>query len=447
MMSLGYRLGHSAPVRVVRRHSDVRLLLGAQLVSLSGDWVLGVGLAYSVYELTGSTLASAISLLAAVLPQVVVGPVAGVLVDRWDRRRTMIWANLAMAIGLLPLLVATDATSVWIIYVVLAFQSIGEVFFSPAEQALIPRLVDEAELPTVISLNGQASQLARLGGSALGGVAAATGGVPAVALLDMATFVVAAVLVARIRTSGAVLADPDPEAVIVGRFRAFHDSLTTGVKAVRNSPGLRAVLFFALITSLGEGIMGTLFAPFVKDVLNGDGRAYGAVTSSQAIGGILGAVVATAVVHRFSPVWVLGAGSVVFGLIDLAIFLYPTVFQAIWPALVGMCLVGLPGALISAGFLTVFQRGSHDAVRGRTFSLISLARTIALVVGSLTAGVLAERAGIVPVLAFQGVGYVVAGLGVLVMLHRLPMAEGPAQLRDGRGRRRSGHVEDRSGLT
>src|SRR3954468_17366327 len=119
MTSLWHLRADVAPVRLLRRRPDLRLLLTGQLISMGGDWVLGVGLAYAVYELTGSTLASALILLASVLPQVVVGPVAGVLVDRWDRRRTMIWANLAMAAGLMPLVVVTDASEVWLIYAVL----------------------------------------------------------------------------------------------------------------------------------------------------------------------------------------------------------------------------------------------------------------------------------------------------------------------------------------
>src|SRR5215207_1510692 len=103
-----------APVAVLRRRRDVRLLLSASLVSLTGDWVLGVGLAYAVYDLTGSTLASAATLLAAYVPHLVIGPVAGVFVDRWNRKHTMVIANLFMAAGMAPLLWVTDAGAVWL---------------------------------------------------------------------------------------------------------------------------------------------------------------------------------------------------------------------------------------------------------------------------------------------------------------------------------------------
>src|SRR3954452_24521522 len=176
-----------APGRLLRSAPDLRLLLAAGLVSLTGDWLLGVGLAYSVYAVTGSTLASAATLLSSFIPQVVVGSVAGVFVDRWDRKRTMVVASLVLATGLLPLLLVTGAHRIWLVYVVLAAESDLEVFFGPAEQAMLPRVVPDVDLVAANGLNGQVSNLARLLGSGVGGVTAAVGGIGAIAAADAAT--------------------------------------------------------------------------------------------------------------------------------------------------------------------------------------------------------------------------------------------------------------------
>lgn len=407
-----------APVAVLRRRRDLRLLLSASLVSLTGDWVLGVGLAYAVYHLTGSTLASAATLLAAYVPHLVIGPVAGVFVDRWDRKRTMVIANLFMAAGMVPLLRVTDADAVWLVYVVLVVQSAGEVFFSPAEQALLPRLVDDEELVTANAVNGQVAQVARLVGSALGGVAAAAGGVPAVAVIDGVTFLVAASLVAGIRTSGSVAthAPRAADQVLRDRVRAFGHELRAGLSATRGEPVVLTIIAFTVITCAGEGIMGTLFAPFVRDVLHGSGQVYGVVTGVQAVGGIVGGVVAAGIGHRWSPTILFGVGAVLFGCVDLAIFVYPLAYGGVWPAVVGMLLVGIPGAVTMAGYMTLFQRHTADAERGRVFSLLGLGRAVAVLVGTTTAGFLGETVGIVPILALQGVGYVLAGAMVLVAL-------------------------------
>jgi Na+/melibiose symporter-like transporter len=409
-----------APGRLLRSARDLRFLLGAGLVSMTGDWLLGVGLAYSVYALTGSTLASAAALLSSFVPQVVVGSVAGVFVDRWDRKRTMVVANLVLAVGLLPLLLVSGAQQIWLVYVVLAAESVVEVFFAPAEQAMLPRVVPDADLVAANGLNGQARNLARLIGSGLGGLTAAVGGITAIAAADAATFLLAAFLVSLIRTDGRAAARPSDDAtdVVRGRVAGLVDEWRAGLRATWRSPVIRMLLVFTLITSTGEGIMGTLFAPYVRQVLHGGAEVYGLISGVQAIGGIIGGFLVASLADRWSPVVMLGAGAVAFGLVDLAIFLYPLLLVSPWPAAAGMIVVGLPGAVTVAGLQTLFQRHTVDAERGRVFALGSLASSVTVVIGSLGAGLLGGSVGIMPVLAVQGVGYVVAGLLMLAALDR-----------------------------
>ena len=408
-----------SPVRLLRRAPDLRLLFGAGLVSLTGDYVLSVGLAYSVYALTGSTLASAAPRLAAFIPQVLVGSIAGVFVDRSGPKRTLVVTNLLLAVGLLPLLVVRGTDQIWLVYVILAVQSGIEVFFSPAEQAFLPRVVDDADLVAANGLNSQIRNMARLVGSGIGGVVAATGGIRAVAVADAITFLVAALLVARIRTAGrAVVEAAGEEAadVVRGRVAALAEEWRAGLRTVTSNRVLRTLMIAMLITSTGEGIMGTLFAPYVRHVLHGSGQVYGVITGVQAIGGVVGGFLVAVVAERWSPVTMVWIGSILFGLIDLAIFLYPLLWVTPWPAAVGMIVVGLPGAVVVAGMMTLYQRNTTDERRGRVFSLIALAQAVSVVIGATLAGFLGGPTGIMPILALQGVGYVVAGLLVLVRL-------------------------------
>lgn len=407
-----------APARLLGRSPDLRLLLGAGLVSLTGDYVLSVGLVYSVYALTGSTLASAAALLSAFVPQVVVGSVAGVFVDRWDRKRTMVVTNLLLAVGLAPLLLVGGVDSIWLVYVVLAVQSCLEIFFSPAEQAFLPRVVADADLVVANGLNAQVRNVARLVGSGVGGVVAATGGIRAVAVVDAVTFLLAALLVVRIRTAGRSpdTVVEDATEVVRGRVAALAGEWREGLRTVAENHVVRTLMLALLITSAGEGIMGTLFAPYVRHVLHGSGQVYGLISGVQAIGGVAGGLVVAVVGERWSPVTMVWAGSVAFGLVDLAIFLYPLLWVSPWPAVAGMIVVGVPGALVIAGTMTLFQRNTTDERRGRVFSLLSLTQAVSVVVGSTVAGFLGGPTGIMPVLALQGVGYVLAGLLVLTRL-------------------------------
>jgi Na+/melibiose symporter-like transporter len=415
--------------RVLADHRDFRLLLGAGLVSMTGDWILEIGLAYYIYAITGSTLASATMLLASFVPQIVFSSVAGVFVDRWDRKRTMIGANLLLCVGLAPLLLVHDADQVWIVYVVLMWEGIVQVFFSPAEAALVPHVVPDDRLVTANALNGQNADLSRLVGSAVGGVVAGFGGITALAVVDAATFVLAASMVAAVRTSGR-LVESDAAAEtstheLEGRLMRLWTEWVNGLRAAASQRVLRVIFAFVLVTSVGEGIMGTLFAPFVRDVLHGSAEAYGLIVSVQAIGGIAGGLVAASVGHRVSAAHLFGWGSVVFGIVDLTMFLYPLVWVEVWPAAACMIVVGVPGALTMAGFMTLFQRSTADAYRGRVFGAMGLVQSVAMVGGAVGAGFLGSSIGIVPVLAFQGGGYLVAGGAIVVLLREV--ARTPAE--------------------
>jgi Na+/melibiose symporter-like transporter len=402
-----------AIVHALRRR-DVRRLLAAGLVSTTGDWILRVGLVYRVYVLTGSTVVSAFLLLASFVPQVLLGSFAGVFVDRWDRKRTMVVSNLLLAGGLLPLLAVSSADRVWIVYAVLAFEGSVQQFFAPAEQAMLPCLVDDAHLVTTNALNGQTRDLSRLLGGAIGGVVVVAGGIVALTLIDVASFLVSASLIARISAGAAEpgTADEDVARVPAALFAEWRD----GLRVTTHHRVLRIIGVFLLVTSLGEGIMGTLFAPFVRTVLHGSGQEYGVIASIQAVGGIAGGLVAASLGDRVRASRLFGWGAVLFGAIDLAMFLYPLVFVSVWPAAVCMLVVGMPGALSLAGTMTLLQRNANDSHRGRVFGALGAVEGVAVVLGTLAAGFLAELIGIIPVLAAQGGGYLLAGLYVVIAL-------------------------------
>jgi Na+/melibiose symporter-like transporter len=405
--------------KVLRTHRDFRYLIGAGLISLTGDNILGVGLAFFVYDLTGSTLASAATLLSVYVPSILLSSLAGVFVDRWNRKTTMIASNLILAAGLTPLLLVSGRDDVWIVYVVAAFEGIVELFFDPAEQAMLPRLVSDSNLTTANAVNGQVRNLSRLVGSTLGGVVIATGGITVLAIVDAGTFVASAALIARIRTDGRPEPTKSEQAevrVSPSRLRALADEWRAGLRLAVSQPVLRVILIFTFIAMLGEGIMGTLFVPFVRDVLHGSGEDYGVVSGVQAVGGVAGGFVAGGLGQRRSPVRMFGVGCIVFGFIDLAMFLYPLVYVAVWPAVMCMIVVGLPGAVLMAGYNTLLQRNTADAFRGRVLGALGVVRGTAVVLGTVAAGFLGETLPIVAVISYQGVGYMTAGVVILILL-------------------------------
>lgn len=404
-MSLESRQG--SPLRILSHHRDLRLLLLAGLVSQIGDWILATGIAFQVYALTGSTVASSVALLASQAPQVVLGTVAGVLVDRWDRRRVMMVVNLLLGAVLVPLVWVRDSSQLWIIIVVVAVNGCLTPFFAVAEVTMIPAVIGSEHLVTANAVNAQVRNVSRLVGAALGGMIITGGGLLWLALVDIATFVLAALLLGLIRYR--------PTPVDRAPLRLVGD-WAEGLTAIRGSRTLLVLVFFFVVSGIGEAVMGTLFAPFVHDVLGGSASSFGTILAAQAIGGIVGGLVVTAVGHRFAARTLFACGAVAFGLGDLALFLYPLLSSEIWPAVVIITLVGVPGAALFAGMLTVFQRGTDDRVRGRVYGTLIAVQNLAMLLSTYAAGRLADRIGILPVITTQGAVYLAAGLVVLLVL-------------------------------
>ncbi|MGH3506245.1 MAG: MFS transporter, partial [Nocardioidaceae bacterium] len=191
-----------------------------------------------------------------------------------------------------------------------------------------------------------------------------------------------------------------------------------GIALIRAQPTLRLLFAVAVMTSLGEGIFGTLFAPYVRDVISGSAADYGGIMSTQAVGGVVAGFVVAAVGHRYTARGLFGWGLLVFGFLDLLLFVYPLAIDAVWPAFVLIALVGLPGAAAYAGRQTLMQTSTMDSHRGRVFGAFGAVIGMGVLTGVLTAGVLGDEVGIMPVLAWQGLMYMLAGGLVLALMRQ-----------------------------
>jgi Major Facilitator Superfamily len=141
-----------------------------------------------------------------------------------------------------------------------------------------------------------------------------------------------------------------------------------------------------LVTGVGEGVVATLAAPFVRHVLHGSSKEFGLFLAAQAIGGIAGGALAVWIGPRAPAARLLTCGAVAVGVMDLAIFLYPLGYNAAWPAVLGIVLVGLPVALTMAGLMTLYQQNAPDSHLGRVFGAYAATQGIAMLAGTLAGG-------------------------------------------------------------
>lgn len=401
----------------VLRERDFALLWFAGLISMTGDWMLAVALPITVYELTGSAMATGGILIANKILALMLGSVAGVFVDRWDRKRTMLVANLVRGPLLLPLLAVDSAERVWIVYVVAAALSAVGQFFRPAENALLPRLVGEERLVPANALNALNDNLARLIGPALGGLTAAWMGLRGVAVVDAATYLVAAGMIGAIATSTKRERTPSVEsATVTGTWAAIWGEWRAGLRLIWGNRVLRVVFGAFAIASFGEGVMQTAFWVYIDEALGGGTREAGWLLSAQAVGGLLGAVVIGSWAKRRSPLSLLGWGAIGLGFTDLVLFNYPAFVPGIWLGLIALAAGGVPGAAFGTGYTAAIQVEAGDAYRGRVFGALLATSALLMIVGAAIAGLATERVGAVAILTVDSLAYMGGGVVALWMV-------------------------------
>lgn len=397
------------------RQRNFALLWFGGLVSLTGDWMLFVALPIHVYDVTGSTLATGVMFAARLLPDALFGSVAGVFVDRWDRRRTMIFVNLLMALSMLPLLIVPPTGWLWIVYAAAFAEVSAGAFLRPAENALLPRLVGAEHLMAANSLNALNNNLARLVGPALGGVAVLTLGLGGVALLNAVSFVVVAAMIRRISGDYRAAGRPMDAATAAAAFAGVWREWVEGLGLLRG--GLLPTIFaVGAIMGIGEGIMAALFVPFVEEVLNAGPPEVGWLVTAQAVGGVAGGLIVGSVTRAMPPALLLGVSAVAFGLIDLTIFNYPAFLPGIWLGMALFVVVGLPSIGVRASMNTLLQGAVADQHLGRIFGAFNTTQALSMLAGALLGWALGGVLGIVLMLNVEAGSYVLAGLLVLVVL-------------------------------
>ena len=408
------------------RNGNFARLWAAGLISQSGDWVLLIGLPIYVYILTRSLLATSITFAAGIIPQIALGSVAGVFVDRWNRKRTLVVANLLLAVALLPLALVRTPDHVWIVYVVTFAETCFEQFTVPAQNALLPQLVNEEQLVPANALNSLSSNLSRLVGPALGGAVAGYFGLMGIVVVDAVSFLLAAVVLTGI-SSSAAKGNVSPR---TGETRHPLANLrrewASGLRLIFSSRALGALVATFTISALGEGVFGVLYPVFVYQALHGGATEIGELMSAQAVGGLFGGVMAGWLGSRLLSRWSIGLNWLAFGAISIAIYGAPAwlgplglTLPVLWVEIGLFIAVGISGVGVLTGSQSRLQAEAPEAYLGRVFGILGTAMGVFMLAGTLIAGTVSNTLGVIPVLNLQAAGKLLAGVLALTLLPRM----------------------------
>ena len=394
---------------------DFGLLWVGGLVSIAGDWVLRAALPYFVYERTGSTVATAGMIAAELAPGILLGSVAGVFVDRWHRKRVLVVGNLLQAAAVALLLLVPDGGWLGFVYVAAVAQSAVAAFSQPAESALLPTLVGDADLVPANALNALNNRLGRLVGLPFGAAVLAALGLRGVVVVDCATFVAAAALVAAIAAPRASRSEPTAEEAL-SVWAAFWREWLDGLRLVRRERTI-AVIFFVLgLMTFGGTMLDPLNAPWVRDVLGGGPQVYAWLLTTHAASGILGTLLVGRFGARLSPRVLMGWSSIVAGAILVVKYNVPSIPVALVLTVPG----GVTSVAAAVGVETLIQRSIRDEYRGRVFGALGATGALLSLLGAGTGGALAEVVGIVPMLTVAAALVLVSGIVVLRAFARAP---------------------------
>jgi predicted MFS family arabinose efflux permease len=396
-------------VRAVLRQRNFVLLWTAGVVSALGDWILNVGLPFYVYERTGSVLATATMLAARTLPALLLGPLAGVLVDRWDRRRTMIGSDVARAALLLLLLAVPATDQLWPVYAVAVLEAAAGQLFAPASGALLPRLLRSPDdLPAANALLAQGAAVAQLVGPSIGGLLIVWVGLTPLVLLDSASYALSAALVSLVAVAPDRRPTPPPAA------RSIWQESLDGVRVVRRAGPLAGLFCLTVPMVVAEGVWHALLVVFVADVLHAGAVGYAWMRTAQGISGLLGGVVVGALANRVPLAALISGGALLFG----GLFLVMASAPHYAVALVAYALTGVPGIAWRVGTRALLQRESGDAHLGRVLAAYGALQTTFFLAGQLAAAALGATVGVRPMLVAAAALIVGAGLAAPALLGR-----------------------------
>ncbi len=232
----------------------------------------------------------------------------------------MVIADLSRAALILLLLAARLPEWLWIIYVVAFAESTISLFFGPAANALLPRLVEEQDLVAANSLNAQSNALTTLVGPIVGGTFMGMLGLPSVVLVDAVSYVISGVLIALIRVPSTITREPAEPRLAPGTaiWGTLWREWLDGLRLLKRERFIMALFMVTGCLMLAQGIINALWVPFVKDVLRVGAVELGWLGTAAGVGGLLGGYVIGKLSNSVPPTRLIVVGAWAVGVIFLA---------------------------------------------------------------------------------------------------------------------------------
>jgi MFS family permease len=366
------------PRFTVLRHRNYRLLFAATLGSGLGTWMATVALTVDVANRTHSTWWISALLLVTFMPSVIVGLVAGPLVDRLSRKKLVIWSDLVRLAVFAVLPFANDARAIVVLAAVAGF---ANSFFRPAVLAGLPNLVEAPHLDSATSLLQGTDWLAAAAGPVLGGAIVSLSSADVVYGINAATFLFSALLLLRIP---ARLLQSE-QGITRGHWRDLGD----GIAEYRRSRPLAVAFLAFALTQLATGVINGSEIFLATRSFHSGAFGYGLLGTATGVGLVAGSILTGVILEsrELLRVYPLAFLPCTVGVAAAAIA------PNVWAAALGMVVAGFGNGLAFPMTVLLVQRNTSDRMRGRAFTLIISGHNALLGLAFIAAGALTETAG------------------------------------------------------
>ena len=383
-------------------------LWAGQLISNFGDTLHYIALVVLVFQLTGQGAAVAVLVAAEIVPVLLLGPVAGVVIDRFDRKHVLIAADVVRAALVLSLIWTQN---VWHVYVVAAGLAAGNTFFNPTVQAVIPVLTTEEQRLAANSVSWSTGRLVQIIASAVAGGVIAIIGLRVAFALNAATFVVSAVFIAKLHIPA------HAGQLGAGTKRGLSDYFAdahAGLQYAIHDRFVSRLLIIQSLASFAVGATGAMLVILSEQHLGLSPAGFAWLIGAIGVGALLGPFIPNTFASDYRDARWLFVPYVIRGIGDVLI----AVFVPLPIALVILFIYGLNTSTGMVVFSSTIQGAIPDAVRGRVFTLLDVSwnamRLLSLAIG----GVMVDVIGIRPVFWTGGGLLAAAGLlGLMLLRH------------------------------
>ena len=389
------------------RNPSFALLWSGQTVSMLGDDIYGIALAWWVLEQTGSATAMSTVLICSMIPTILFLLIGGVVVDRFPRLYVIFVVDILRAVVTIAVVILafTDQLQIWQVYVASVLFGFANAFFQPAFQAIIPELVPREMLLSANALAGLSARIAGIAGPAIAAAIVALGGTAFAFALDAATFVISTLcLLPLLRLAR----PPDPESRTVSILNGLREGFTT----IARTPWLWiSIGIFSLVNVAQSGPFSVALPFLVEETLDVGVEVLGLIASATALGAMLTSIWVGRATRLRRRGWLAYGASIIGGVMTIAFGLPISV--------VGVVIIGFVYGITMSVFNLIWTNTLQELIPreqlGRVVSVDMLGAYLLLPVGFLVAGWATELVG--PATVFIGGGVLTVGLVLLGLAH------------------------------